>query len=72
MTILENMSMADHKGKFFGLSMGTNKSRIPFYQEQLRQLNLGWKISSSKSWFFIRRAKTGNVFLMSTMTPLTF
>lgn len=41
MTILENMSMADHKGKFFGLSMGTNKSRIPFYQEQLRQLNLG-------------------------------
>ena len=38
MTILENMSMADHKGKFFGLSMGTNKSRIPFYQEQLRQL----------------------------------
>lgn len=41
MTILENLSMAEQKGKFFGLGRGTNKQRISYYQEQLHQLNLG-------------------------------
>ena len=41
MTILENMSLADNKGKVFGLSRGTNKSRIEYYREQLSQLGLG-------------------------------
>ena len=41
MTILENMAMADHKGRPFGLSFGTNKSRIPFYRDQLSTLGLG-------------------------------
>lgn len=41
MTILENMSLADNKGKFFGLKRGTEKARIEFYRENLRQLGLG-------------------------------
>ena len=41
MTILENMSLADNKGKVFGLSRGTNKARIDYYREQLSQLGLG-------------------------------
>ena len=41
MTILENLAMADNKGKFFGLGRGTDKSRIDHYREMLRQLNLG-------------------------------
>ena len=41
MTILENMSLADNKGKVFGLSRGTNKARIEYYREQLSQLGLG-------------------------------
>ena len=41
MTILENMSLADNKGKIYGLGRGTNKARIEFYREQLKQLNLG-------------------------------
>ena len=41
MTILENLSMADCKGGFFGLQRGTDKKRIPYYQELLSQLGLG-------------------------------
>ena len=33
MTILENMAMADNKGKTFGLSAGTSKKRINYYKE---------------------------------------
>ena len=41
MTILENMSLADNKGKRFGLGRGVDKQRIEYYQELLRPLNLG-------------------------------
>ena len=33
MTILENMSLADNKGKSFGLSFGTNRKRVSYYRE---------------------------------------
>lgn len=41
MTILENLSMADNKGKLFHLGKGTDKKRIDFYRENLKILNLG-------------------------------
>ena len=41
MTILENMAMADNKGKAFGLKRGTDKKRIAFYKEELAKLQLG-------------------------------
>ena len=41
MNILENLSIADNKGKFYGLSRGTNKARISYYIVMLRELNLG-------------------------------
>ena len=73
MTILENMSMADHYGKFFGLSMGTNKSRIPFYQEQLRQLNLGLEDKLHvKVGSLSGGQRQAMSLLMSTMTPIDF
>lgn len=73
MTILENMSMADRKGKFFGLSMGTNKSRIPFYQEQLRQLNLGLEDKLHvKVGSLSGGQRQAMSLLMSTMTPIDF
>ena len=73
MTILENMSMADHKGKFFGLSMGTTKSRIPFYQEQLRQLNLGLEDKLQvKVGSLSGGQRQAMSLLMSTMTPIDF
>lgn len=41
MTIWENLSIADHKGKFFGLSFGLNSKRKSFYQTQLELLGMG-------------------------------
>ena len=41
MTILENMSLADNKGKPFSLSFALNKKRYDFYREQLSSLGLG-------------------------------
>ena len=41
MTILENMAIADNKAKSYGLSLGINRSRVEYYKEQLRSLNLG-------------------------------
>ena len=35
MTIWENMSIADNKGKNFGLSFGLNRQRKDFYRSQL-------------------------------------
>lgn len=41
LTILENMSLADNKGKRFGLTGGVTKKRIDFYRSQLELLKLG-------------------------------
>lgn len=41
LTMLENMSLADNKGKPFGLGRGVNKARENFYKEQLSILGLG-------------------------------
>ncbi|GAA0126094.1 ATP-binding cassette domain-containing protein [Clostridium sp. CTA-19] len=41
MTILENLSLADNKGKKFGLSLGINKKKIEEFKNYLSILNLG-------------------------------
>ena len=41
MNILENLSMADNKGKPFNLTRGTNKRRIEAYKAMLAPLGLG-------------------------------
>lgn len=41
MTIWENLSIADNKGKTFGLSFGLNRARKEFYQSQLELLGMG-------------------------------
>lgn len=41
MTILENMSIADNKGKGYGLRRGCNRHKMAEYQELLQRLNLG-------------------------------
>ena len=73
MTILENMSLADNKGKIFGLKAGTNKKRIDFYKESLSQLGLGLE---DKLDFKVGSLSGGQrqamALLMSTMTPIDF
>ena len=41
LTMLENMSLADNKGKRFGLGFGVNRKRIDFYRAELASLGLG-------------------------------
>lgn len=41
MTILENLSMADNKGRSFGLTPGVKRDRIEDYRNQLARLGLG-------------------------------
>lgn len=41
MTVFENLSMADNKGKKFGFSLGLNKKRKEYYRSVLAELNLG-------------------------------
>ena len=41
MTILENLSLADNKGKRYGLFFGINKKRIDYYKELLTKIDLG-------------------------------
>ena len=73
MTILENMSLADNKGKPFNLLLGTRKQRIDFYRESLRTLNLGLE---DKLDIEVGTLSGGQrqamALLMSTMTPIEF
>ena len=73
MNILQNMAMADNKGKPFNLTAGINKKRIPYYQEQLSRLKLGLE---DKLYIKVGALSGGQrqamALLMSTMTPLDF
>lgn len=73
MTILENMSIADNKGKLFDLTRGTNKKRIQFYKENLSQLNLGLEDKLDvKVGLLSGGQRQAMALLMSTMTPIDF
>ncbi len=73
MNILENMSLADNKGKGYGLTKGVNKARIEEYRENLKQLNLGLE---DKLYTKVGSLSGGQrqalALLMSTMTPIEF
>ncbi len=73
MTILENMSLADNKGKLFDLRWGTNKRRIDFYREQLSFLGLGLEDKLDvKVGVLSGGQRQAMALLMSTMTPIEF
>ncbi len=73
MTILENLSMADNKGKAFGLTRGTDKRRIAAYQEMLAPLGLGLE---DKLGVPVGNLSGGQrqtlALLMATMNPIDF
>ena len=73
MTILENMSLADNKGNFYGLGKGINKNRKSHYQELLSQLNLGLENKLNvKVGSLSGGQRQAMALLMSTMTPIDF
>lgn len=73
MTILENLSMADNKGRPFGLTRGTNKARISAYRDMLAPLGLGLedKLGVPVSALSGGQRQT-LALLMATMTPIDF
>lgn len=73
MTILENLSLADNKGKRFGLTFGTNRVRIDAYKEMLRELNLGLEDKLDTLVGSLSGGQRQALSLvMSTMTPIEF
>lgn len=73
MTILENMALADNKGKRFNLGFGTNKSRIEFYREQLRILGLGLENKLDvKVGALSGGQRQAMALLMTILTPIDF
>ncbi len=73
MTILENMALADTKGKPFNLLPGTNKQRINYYKEQLHTLGLGLEDKLHvKVGVLSGGQRQAMALLMSTMTPIEF
>jgi len=73
MTILENMSMADNKGKPFDLHRCVNRKKADEYREMLAQLGLGLE---DKMGVQVGNLSGGQrqamALLMSTMTPIEF
>ena len=73
MTILENMSLADNKGKPFNLLPGTNRQRVDDYRESLKSLGLGLEDKMNvKVGVLSGGQRQAMALLMSTMTPIEF
>ena len=71
MTILENLALADNKGKLYSLKMGLNKKKIQEYKDLVSTLNLGLENKMDVQVGALsggqRQALT---LLISTMTPI--
>ena len=73
LTMLENLSLADNKGKPFGLSFGVNKKRIDYYKSELASLGLGLEDKLDVRMGALSGGQRQAVaLLMATMTPLKF
>ena len=73
MTILENMSLADNKGRFYGLGPGINRTRKEHYRDLLSQLGLGLEDKMDvKVGSLSGGQRQAIALLMSTMTPIDF
>ena len=73
LTVMENMALADKKGRKFGLGRGVNTARAAFYREKLATLGLGLEDKTEVPVGALsggqRQALT---LLMAAMTPLRF
>ena len=73
LTMLENLSLADNKGKSFGLGRGVTRKRVDFYRAQLQSLGLGLEDKLDVKMGALSGGQRQAVsLLMATMTPLHF
>ena len=73
MTILENMALADNKGKRYDLRPGTDRRRVEAYKALLRPLGLGLEnMMNSKVGSLSGGQRQALSLIMSSMTPIEF
>ncbi len=73
LTILENMSLADNKGRRYNLTAGINKKRRAYYREQLASLGLGLEDKLDVKLESLSGGQRQAVALiMATLTPVDF
>ena len=73
LTMLENMSLAENKGKPFSLGRAVNRRRVDFYRDQLQSLGLGLEDKLDVKMGALSGGQRQAVaLLMATMTPLNF
>lgn len=73
MTILENMSLADNKGRTFNLRRGTDKKRIGQYKDDLKRLGLGLEDKLDVTVGSLSGGqRQALAMIMATMTPIEF
>ena len=73
MTIMENMSLADNKGKPYNLGRGANKERLEEYRAMLSPLGLGLEDKMNIPVGMLSGGqRQALALLMSTMTPIDF
>ena len=73
LTMLQNLSLADNKGKRFGLTKGTNYKRKDYYRDQLSTLGLGLENKMDIKLGALSGGQRQAVALvMATLTPIDF
>lgn len=73
MTILENLAMADNKGKRYGLGRGINKRRTDAYCAMLEELGLGLEDKLGVTVGSLSGGQRQTLaLLMATMNPIDF
>lgn len=73
LTMLENLSLADNKGRPFGFTRGVNKKRVNEYRAELERLGLGLEDKLNVKMGSLSGGQRQAVaLLMATMTPLKF
>lgn len=73
LTMLENLSLADNKGRHYNLTRGVNRQRRAFYREQLAALDLGLEDKLDVKMGALSGGQRQAVaLLMATLTPIDF
>lgn len=73
LTMMENLSLADNKGRHYGLSSGVNHKRRDYYREQLSMLSLGLENKMDICLGALSGGQRQAVALvMATLTPIDF
>lgn len=71
MTILENMALADNKGRLYGFRRGLDKKQTARYREELQKLGLGLEDKLDvKVGALSGGQRQAMALLMATMTPI--